>query len=239
MDFFCFHFESKPYKIHSMGYIILNVALAAIPSFALVLYFYLKDKDKREPPILVLKAFILGFFAVLPAILLELALEKAGKLLGSPGFIVIRAFIVVALVEEGVKLLIVRLFLYDREEFDEVTDGIVYTITASLGFAFFENILYSFGPPLVLIIRGITAVPLHATASGILGYYIGRTKLTEKPRIATGLSIAVLIHGTYDLLLFSESLFSLLVIPLLIGSGIALMRLFKKAMTMDRDRKPE
>lgn len=218
-----------------MGYVVLNILLAAVPSFSLVLYFYLRDKGKREPPLLILKAFILGFFAVLPAILIELALEKAGNLLGAAGLILVRAFVVAALVEESVKLIIVRLFLYDREEFDEVTDGIIYTITASLGFAFFENILYSFGPPLVLIMRGITAVPLHATASGILGYYIGRSKFEDSSSMAKGLLFAVLIHGTYDFLLFTEGPLSLLVLPLLIAAGIALSRLFKRAVKMDRD----
>lgn len=146
----------------------------------------------------------------------------------------VKAFAVAGLVEEGIKYLVIRIFIYNRKEFDEVTDGIVYTITASLGFAFFENIFYSFGSPAVLVIRGLTAVPLHASASGILGYHIGLSKFNEKSYIGRGLAYAVLIHGFYDFFLFTGTLVSVLVLPLLIFSLALLLRLNGKAKELDR-----
>ena len=145
-----------------------------------------------------------------------------------------RAFIVAALVEEGIKLLTVRFYIYSKPEFDEITDGITYTITASLGFACFENILYSTGGLATVLLRGFTAVPLHAIAAGIMGYYIGYSKFSGTNQIIKGLFLAVLIHGLYDFFLFTNSALGYLVLPLLALGWMSLRRLHKKALALDR-----
>ena len=216
-----------------MIYILTNIGLAAVPSVLIIVYIYRKDRGRKEPKTLVFASFVFGFFAVVPAILIELIFSALGSSFTGIFYILFRAFVIAALVEEGVKLAVVRLYLYPRKAFDEVSDGIFYTIAASLGFAFFENILYSFGSPLLMLIRGATAVPLHVAASGILGYYIGMTKITGKKQITKGLLSAVLIHGLYDFLLFTDTLLGLLVIPLLVGSIFALRSLYRKAQRFD------
>lgn len=213
--------------------ILLNVALAAIPSVLIVWYVYRKDWGDREPRMLVFVTFLLGFFAVIPAIVVEVIFTELASNISGLAYLLIRAFVIAALVEESAKLAVVRVFLFRRDAFNEFSDGILYTITASLGFAFFENILYSFGPAYALIIRGLTAVPLHAAASGILGYYIGVTKMTGRNRIFTGMLWAVAIHGLYDFLLFTGTLFSLLVIPLLIASILVVRRLYRISQRQD------
>ncbi|MBT3275639.1 MAG: PrsW family intramembrane metalloprotease [Spirochaetales bacterium] len=214
--------------------IVINIFLAAIPSILIVLYVYRKDKQKKEPPRLVLATFILGFFAVLPALILELIVSEFGEKLTGTAYLLFRAFVIAAFVEEGVKLGVIRIFVYRKPAFDEVTDGILYAVTASLGFAFFENILYSFGPPALLIIRGLTAVPLHAAASGIMGYYLGFAKVKQENHILKGFLIAIAIHGLYDFLLFTRTMYGFLVIPLLIAAILYLRTLFRKAQKLDR-----
>ncbi len=218
-----------------MIYLILaNIVLAFVPSLILVVYFYNKDSQKKEPPALILKTFLLGFAAVIPAALIEVYLspffQGSTKLTDS----LYRAFLIAAVVEEGIKLAVIRIFIYNRREFDEVADGIVYTITASLGFAFFENLFYSFGSLSVLIIRGVTAVPLHAAASGIMGYFIGKSKFQGAGSIMTGFIFAVIIHGLYDFLLFYGGSTSFLVILLLAAAGFILLKLYKRALKEDR-----
>lgn len=217
-----------------MSYLVLNISLAVIPALILLIYFYHKDKQKKEPVSLVLKVFIFGFISVLPAIIIEMLLSyfipDRHQLLN----IIFRAFIIAALVEEGIKLKTVMLFAFPNNNFDEITDGIFYTITASLGFAVFENIFYSFGPVSILIIRGMTAIPLHAIASGIMGYYIGKSKFEDPNLKYKGLAIAVLIHGFYDFFLFYGSWLPILIIPLLLISGVVLLRLYKSALKNDR-----
>jgi RsiW-degrading membrane proteinase PrsW (M82 family) len=245
-----------------LSYLVLKISLAVIPALILLIFFYNKDKQKKEPVALVVKVFIFGFLSVLPAILIEMLIShfipERHQLLN----IIIRAFIIAALVEEWIKLKTVMLFAFPNNKFDEVTDGIVYTITASLGFAVFENIFYSFGPVSTLIIRGLTAVPLHAIASGIMGYYIGKSKFEDLGSIGEqvrthsravsemndqatalrpganlkykGLIIAVLIHGFYDFFLFYGSWLPVLIIPLLLFSGVFLFKLYKSALHIDR-----
>jgi protease PrsW len=217
-----------------MNYLFLNISLAVIPAIFLLIFFYNKDKQKKEPVSLVLKVFIFGFISVLPAILIELFISQflsAGSRFLSA---FIKAFIVAALVEEGIKLQTVMLTAYQNKNFDEHTDGIVYAITASLGFAVFENIFYSFGPVSILILRGITAIPLHAVASGIMGYYIGKSKFGESNLKYKGLFLAILIHGLYDFFLFYGSWLPVLIIPLLIISGGVVLKLYKTALRQDR-----
>jgi len=217
-----------------MRYLILNISLAVIPALLLLLFFYNKDKQKKEPVSLILKVFIFGFISVLPAILIEMLLAYFIPDRSQLFNIIFRAFIIAALVEEGIKLKTVMLFAFPNNNFDEAADGIVYTITASLGFAVFENIFYSFGPISTLLLRGITAVPLHAIASGIMGYYIGKSKFGDQKLKYKGLAIAVFIHGFYDFFLFYGSWLPVLIIPLLIISGRVLLKLYKSALQNDR-----
>jgi protease PrsW len=213
-----------------MGTLLANVLLAGIPAIVLVAYFYRRDSLRREPVPLIWKTFLWGFFSVIPAALAELFATR----LIAPTSILFDSFVVAGLVEEMSKFLVVRIFIYRRPEFDEVSDGMVYTITAGLGFAFFENILYSGTSVGVLVLRGLTAVPLHAVSAGIMGYYIGRSKFGGKPVFTRGIAYAVLVHGAYDYVLLSEGWPSLLVVPLLIGGFGVLSHLWRKAQEADR-----
>ena len=217
-----------------MTSLLLNILLAVVPALLLVFYFYRRDSQKREPVLFIWKIFIIGFFSVFPAVVIELVLEQFAGFGNSIQIIFARAFIVAALVEEGIKLAVVRLFVFNRNEFDEITDGVIYTITASMGFACFENILYSTGGMSTVLLRAVTAVPLHAIASGIMGYYIGYSKFGESNTIIKGFIIAIIIHGLYDFLLFTGTVLGFLIIPLLITGWIILRRLMNKALMLDR-----
>lgn len=215
-----------------MTILIVNILLAVIPAVFLMIYFYRKDK-KPEPAVLIWKVFIIGFFSVIPAGLIEHFIEPFTYISDPLTAIFARAFIMAALVEETTKLLVVKTFVYNKPQFDEITDGVVYAITASMGFACFENILYSSGGTAVVLVRAFTAVPLHAVASGIMGYYIGLSKFRQKKDMYAGLIYAVIIHGAYDFFLFTGTVLSFLVIPLLLICGIILKKLLNRAIQSD------
>ena len=217
-----------------MKFLAVNTTLAVIPAVFLVILFYRRDSQKREPGGLIWRTFLLGFFSVLPALFLEIFLEPLSALSSGWGRRAFQAFIVAGVVEEGIKLAVVRWYIFPKSSFDEVNDGIVYTITASMGFACFENIMYSFGPASTILIRGFTAVPLHAFASGIMGYYLGKARFSRGNFIRQGFFWAVCIHGLYDFFLFSGGLMSLLVFPLLLIAGRILFMLNRRALSEDR-----
>jgi len=212
----------------------VNILLAALPAVYILVRFYRNDRRKPEPKALILKTFVLGFFSVIPAAVIEIVISgffpEDGTRLGR----IFEAFIVAGCVEEGMKLLTVRAAVWKKAAFDEMMDGIVYTITASLGFAFFENIFYSSGPVAVLLIRGVTAVPLHAIASGTMGYFLGVSRVTGKNLILSGYLSAVLIHGLYDFFLFEGGWAAFLVIPLLLIFGFRLRSLVRRSIEEDR-----
>jgi len=239
-----------------MNDLILLIVGAAVPSIVLILWFYNKDKARPEPLRLIFKCVLLGFLGTIPAIVLELLLEGAGSFLnafafgskGVPGElfrVAWMSFVTAALVEEGIKLFCVKTFLYKKAAFDEVMDGIVYAVCVSLGFAFAENILYGLSDRGSLVFRAFTAVPMHAAAAGIMGYWIGIAKRQTDPKlgkaaIAKGFCLAVLIHGFYDFFLFLGEAFPSVALPgvfcaiiVLVFGLVHLGRLIKKAKAVD------
>lgn len=123
---------------------------------------------------------------------------------------------VVAPIEESVKLLAVRLYAYTNDQFNSVLDGAVYGAMAGLGFAVIENALYiarqlpsggaDLGLGLIGVGGGITAVralagPGHVIYSAIAGYYLGLAKFnpgSRGPIVIKGLLLAAVIHATYN-----------------------------------------
>lgn len=228
-----------------MGYIfallllpqVINFLLALIPAMILLSYFYKRD-PRPEPRQTVMKAFFLGIGATIPAVIIELIIEGMAPGGMSPIItIAFKAFVVAALVEESCKLYMVKRYIFPLPEFDEVTDGIIYTMAAGLGFAFLENIIYSMNSTnswTILLTRGVTAVPLHGLTSAVMGFYIGKTKMDGKNLIPLGLFLAILYHGLYDFFLFFGGLFSWLSIPLLIVLFFHARHILQDAIDEDR-----
>jgi RsiW-degrading membrane proteinase PrsW (M82 family) len=226
--------------------ILISLVLAVAPTIFLVRYFYRLDRAKPEPKGLVLKVFLFGVLSALVAIPLELMVSSFEGLFdhGHLGVIVFRAFVVAGLVEEFIKLTVVRLSAYRADAFDETMDGIVYTVVAGLGFACLENILYVLGRPLsIALIRAFTAVPLHTLASGLMGYSVGQARFAtneakERTWMRRGLFSAVLVHGLYDFLLFVVPIWghlpSLALIPMLVVGFLVLRRRIRSAIDQDR-----
>ena len=226
--------------------ILISLILAVVPSIYLLVYYYKKDDAKPEPKRLVIKVFVFGVLSVFVAIIFELIVIYFGsKINNQLAFYFFRAFFVAGLCEELVKLLVVILIIYRNTEFDEVMDGIVYTVVASLGFACFENVIYVIGGGIgIAILRAFTAIPLHALASGIMGFYIGMAKFDKNNQfklIIKGLIIAVIIHGYYDFVLFIVPIYGLLPaltnIPLIIGCFYYLNGKIKISKALDMDGK--
>ncbi|TAL67254.1 MAG: PrsW family intramembrane metalloprotease [Bacteroidetes bacterium] len=225
--------------------ILISLIMAVAPAVLVLLYYYRQDKAKPEPKGLVTKIFFLGFASIIPAIIIELILDQVAGVISFLPLIyyLIKSFIVAGFVEENLKLFVVKQFAYKDSHFDEVMDGIVYAVVASMGFACFENVLYvSGGGWSIALLRAFTAVPLHAVASGIMGFYIGKAKFAgtdseELKLISKGMMIAVLIHGAYDFFLFSMPVLGdavgLLVIPIIIGSFLFLRKKIKLAIAED------
>ncbi len=217
---------------------VISFLLALVPALLLLNYFYRRD-PRPEPRKTVSRAFLWGTGSTLPALIIEILFSNLMPRNLSPiAAAAFRAFIIAALVEESCKMSVINKFIYPRAEFDEVNDGIIYTMAAGLGFAFLENILYSMNsvhPWSLLLMRGITSVPLHGLASGLMGYYIGRSKFDAEDRRGFGLFLAVIYHGLYDFFLFTGEGVAWLIFPLLVILALHTRLLLKRAIREDRD----
>lgn len=116
--------------------------------------------------------------------------------------LVVTAFIQVALLEEGMKLLFYRLTAMYRGRRPMPHAIMFYSMSISAGFAVVENMMYAwrFGPD-VLWIRAYSAIILHMLAGLIMGYFISLGVYKKKLRhlfMTIGLAAAVFIHGLYD-----------------------------------------
>ena len=197
----------------------LLLAAAVAPSAALLYYFYTRDKYEKEPRILLLKAFLLGGGLVIPVLFVEMRLhifDMSNVNLFTAGY---TAFVVAGLVEESFKFLFFFLYIWKNREFNEMYDGIVYSVFISLGFATVENLAYVLSTGFnTAILRSLTAVPAHALFAVVMGYYLGIAKFAKpqyrKKYMWLGFTTPVILHGIYDFILFSQKfLFLILFIP--------------------------
>lgn len=221
-----------------LGRLSFFLGMAALPSILLLSYFYRRDYRKPEPKKVVTKVFIFGCIMTVPAIIVEqlISLPMAYVPLNWQAFY--QAFAVAALVEEGLKFLLLKRLSRRMASFDEITDGIIYTMAAGLGFAFLENVLYGMsmgGGVGILILRGVTAVPLHCICSGIMGYYIGRAWQNPSRTGLIGLILAILVHGLYDWFLFSSRISGWWILAILPLAGFYLFKLIKHSLKLDQE----
>jgi len=187
----------------------MNLLLIAIaPVIIIIIYIYNKDKFEKEPKKFLFKNFLLGatasilITAIVGAIVSGFLPVSDVK---SVYQMFIKAFFAVALVEEFSKYIIVRYYAQRNKEFNEPFDGIVYAVMVSMGFAALENVLYTFQHGATTgIMRAFTAVPAHATFAILMGYFMGKAKLSKNrfQLNMLGLLFATLFHGTYDFFLF-------------------------------------
>jgi RsiW-degrading membrane proteinase PrsW (M82 family) len=251
----------------SIWFEVAGFVVAVLPVAVLLLVFRYADSWRPEPKREVVRAVVLGALACVPVFFAEVALKRLLGPWSLAGARFVDAYVVAALPEEAAKLAVVLAVPYRRRYFDEYTDGVLYTGAVSLGFGLFENLLFVSGAfanavcavpwisglcgaeravhtdaqHVVLgLVRALTTVPMHAIASGLMGYFVGRGRFVRRrhaPRWwAAGLLVAVIVHGSYDWLVFgvghSPLIFCLLP-ALLVAAGFGLRAALRHALALD------
>ena len=188
----------------------LLLLVAVLPPILLIAYVYSSDKIEKEPISLLFRLVLFGMGSILPAILLEMALEFLLKFLfpeGSTFYNLLDCFLIIALAEEGVKYFILKKRMWDHPRFNYRFDAIVYAVCIGLGFALAENIMYVLAGGLTTgLIRAVTAIPAHAINAVFSGYYFGQAKRaqhmgheeTSRFFLKFALILPIILHGFYD-----------------------------------------
>ena len=192
------------------------IVFAVLPAAALMAYICKKDKLEKESPALLRSLALCGVISTVPAILLEAAGSAAAQaLFPHDGFLYAFTvnFIVIAVVEEGVKFCFLRRASWHSPEFNCQFDGVVYAVFVSLGFALLENILYvlryGFG---VAVARALLSVPGHGCFGVFIGAFYGLAKrcanygcpVRSRKNLRLSVLIPALLHGMYDFIASTE-----------------------------------
>ena len=185
------------------------LALAVLPVIILSIYVYRKDTVEKEPPRMLLKAFLYGMVSVLPAIGFEMGLSQYEPY--TPLFAGLwNGYVVAGFSEELLKLLLLHAAVWKSREFNEYFDGIVYSTYVALGFACVENIGYVFMQDGLTAavstgaMRAVLSVPGHFLFGVVMGYYVALAKFEPWHKSAClfkALFFPMLLHGTFDALL--------------------------------------
>jgi RsiW-degrading membrane proteinase PrsW (M82 family) len=188
------------------GMLILGIFLAVVPAVIWMSFFYQQDQAEREPKRLVIRVFVFGALVAAAAIpFFEVADQVVGQL---PGLLFRLVFTIlsISLIQEVLKVAMVRYVVLGSNEFDRHPDGIVYGLASGLGFATVLTIKFvveSRGViPLAGAIRAVDNVLVHGVLGAVSGYYIGRVKIDGKKLgwMVQGLALVTVLNGLYQVL---------------------------------------
>lgn len=213
------------------------LGLALIPPL-IWLVIYLREDEHREPFYLIILTFFGGVGAAVVALFFQ-NMFLSGL---DPVRQFLLVFAVVAVSEELVKFLAVKLLISKNPEFNEPIDAMIYMITAGLGFAAIENALFlyfqTFDSRVVFsenllngaqlsALRFIGANHLHALASAVVGFSMAKAWFPPytKWAIPAGIIAASILHAGFNyLIILKESIpGSALYLIALLGLALAVV----------------
>src|SRR5882724_8646294 len=194
---------------------IIGLICATLPVPIYVMLLLWIDRYESEPLWMLATAFFWGaVVAVFVAFIFNTGLsimaavatnsERVGENFG--------AVISAPIVEESAKaFILVVLFLWKKDEFDGVIDGIVYAGMVGLGFAMTENVLYYGravqgglgGLTFIFILRGMAAPFSHPLFTSMTGIGLGWSRQSNNGFVkivapVLGFMLAILLHGTWN-----------------------------------------
>lgn len=196
-------------------HIALLLSLSLLPT-AFWFWLFVRRDPHPEPPRLLARTFGYGMIAWVLAAVLELSV------LGLPGPTLV--LVVSAAIEEAAKLLAASTAARERD-FDEPMDGLVYAVTAALGFSLVENLSYGlkFGVE-VAAWHGLITTLAHALFSAPLGYALALSRFSGgRAWLPLGLLVSVALHVAFNGLLMGRGGWpQLAVLALVLGGMYAL-----------------
>jgi protease PrsW len=233
-------------------YIGLAILLGVFPPI-LWLWFWLKEDPHPEPRREIIYVFLAGMLGVIAALVFEHLFGRANFFVkewfgyGAVIFQLLNIF-GFALIEELTKTGAAFFTAFKSPYVDEPVDGMVYMVTAAMGFAALENILFiddslrTIGVNHSIIVsafRFMNAVLIHAAASAIIGagfafsFYHRKRRVKE---VVFALFMATVLHALYNLFILGSaiSVINQLIATTLVGVGaVTALMLFEKARAVN------
>ena len=215
--------------------------LALAPPF-LILYYFIKSDKFTEPSSLIIKTFLLGLLICIPAGELNYYLIWLPE--ANTG---IDLSFLAGVTEETLKFLALYFYIRKKTDFNEPMDAIVYGTLISLGFASLENIEYILSGEsieesyIIGILRAFTAIPMHAMAGVIMGYYFASyVFLAKRKDLLKALLVPMTFHAFYNFLAGLSLILMFIFLVIIIRYGLTLHkehRLMQKAKDFEEESK--
>ncbi|MEK7645039.1 MAG: PrsW family glutamic-type intramembrane protease [Patescibacteria group bacterium] len=185
--------------------------LAGIIPPLIWLKLWLKEDVHPEPRRLILTAFIGGMIAV------PFVIPLQGFVKGAVANAV-TVVILWALIEETLKFLAGYYTAMTKKVNNEPIDPVMFMLTAALGFAALENVLFIINPAMVgdlytgLItsnLRFVGATLVHLVCSSAVGISLGlafyKSRASKLLHLVAGILIATALHSTFNLLIMNAT----------------------------------
>lgn len=205
------------------GVFAISLVLAIVPVPFVVLSLLWLDRYEPEPWRYLVFAFAFGACtATLVALVINTGADIVISQVSGQEQNPLTAILVAPPVEEiGKAIPLLLLVIFRRKEVNGIVDGIVYAGMAAVGFAFTENILYfgqayvtgeetaqGAGPVQVIltfVIRAVISPFAHPLFTCLTGIGLGLAARSNKRWVMIlaplgGLALAMLLHGTWNLL---------------------------------------
>ena len=233
-----------------------------LPAIVWLVFWLRQDKEKPEPKIMIIIAFIGGIIAVFGSLYFESLCSKINiENILSGDFlkpllnwientsiqekIALNRFLIVIffapIIEESLKFIITYFTVLRSREDDEPIDPMIYMITAALGFAAIENMLFLIDPitkrqltisVLTGNMRFIGATLLHTISSVTIGMFISFNffdkKMSKFSWTITGLICAIITHALFNFFMVGNARESLMALELIWIAVIIVLLAFEK-----------
>lgn len=224
-----------------MSPLILTIAFIGglIPAIFWLWFWLREDKEKPEPFLLIVLAFIGGMMVVPLALPLQYLAQD-----NYTGTNLILAWVII---EEVLKYAAALVIVLWHKAVDEPIDVIIYMLAIALGFSALENTLFMINPLtqgelmttfVTNQFRFIGASLLHVLASGTIGVAIAlvfyRSQTVKLVAGTIGLCIAIVLHALFNFFIMKGSGEIILGVFLTVWIGIILLiLLFEKIKILE------
>jgi RsiW-degrading membrane proteinase PrsW (M82 family) len=198
--------------------LLVSLFFAFVPAFFMAVIIYWLDRYEKEPLILLGAAFFWGaVVAAGGAFIINTVFGIGIYAITGSGDVADQATasLIAPFVEEGLKgLAVLIVFLFFRQEFDSILDGIIYAGITALGFAATENVLYIYGHGYLdgggwnglwqlVLIRDLVVAWQHPfftafTGIGLAVARLNKNTLVKVIAVPLGYAFAVFAHAFHN-----------------------------------------
>ncbi|MGL4649966.1 MAG: PrsW family intramembrane metalloprotease [Caldilineaceae bacterium] len=191
------------------GRIALGLVLALVPAALWLAFFLGLDRREPEPKQLVVRTLLTGaiVYAALAGPLFNGIFGIQGWLHATLWSRLLGGILVVGVLEQLIVYVAVRYTIFERPEFNERVDGVIYGVAAGLGVATAVNLAYVFergGVDLAIgSVRMVINTLAYGAIAGVLGYAMGQARFRRVPiwYLPAALMVTALLNGLLFFLL--------------------------------------